>query len=158
MKKNNYQMPWEVGLIVIVLLFTAGIHYIDKVVLLEEPHFKIYDKNGNEVDIVYPNDEYNRKINGILKEHLTIDWLDNNCECLEINCSYIFKSSETFESPDKIIGATYEGMIWYIKDKKGNEIASLYCPLGENCFEEECTPCLKYKCGDYTVETWNQIK
>lgn len=154
MKRKNLLKQWQFWVAMIVVV---GI--LSLIIINNETHFKIYDKDGVEVERInnfgIPHQSY---FYDLSKEDISVEWLDETCECLEINCSYIFKSSETFESQDKFVGATYEGMIWYIKDKKGNEIASLYCPQGENCFEEECTPCPKYKCGDYTIETWNQIK
>jgi len=80
-----------------------------------------------------------------------IEWLEENCECIQIDCEYVFNASkkEKFkvEDAEKFIAKTYEGIIW-----EGNFYQ------GDAELIERCNPCQKYKCGNYFVETWNQIK
>jgi len=35
-----------------------------------------------EVDVIYPNEEIDGKMNGIIRENLTLKWLDKNAECV----------------------------------------------------------------------------
>ena len=97
-----------------------------------ETHFKI-TKEGIEVDgWVWSS---NTK-NGIDSDEVTIEWLKENCECVGTN---YMEYSERCTNEEEL------------------EVGLMMICLQWKSFLEE-SECQKYKCGDYVVEVWNQIK
>ncbi len=130
---------------------------------VSEPHFKIYKNESGELiedNIIgwcYSKDDCGKIRIG--EKPWEIEWLDMNCECIR-NCEYVFNVSkrEKFkvEDSEEFIAKTYEGLIWFTIDEEGNEIVEYY--QGDVELVEKCNPCQRYKCGEYMVEVWNQIK
>ena len=97
----------------------------------------------------------------IMSDVINIEWLNGNCDCLEKNCEYVFNVSKravfNMEEPEKFTSKTYEGIIWFTTDERGDLMAEYY--EGDVELVEKCNPCQEYKCGEkFIVEVWNQIK
>lgn len=125
-----------------------------------EQHFKITKEGVKVEEIVLKEVQISNMHYTVLKpmEMITIGWLNENCEPINLDCKYVFDKTKRFVMKDKeAVAKTYEGLIWFEKQKDGSEI-SFFCPSTENCFKQVCEEPNEYMCGDYLVETWEQIK
>lgn len=146
MKRKTFQILIKIFVFIIIITF-IGFLYTN-----QEPNFKI-TKEGIEVDRInnfgIPNQSY---FYNLSEQDLSIEWLNENCEVEEPVCEYIFDKTKRFEIKDEeAVAKTYEGLIWYEKQKDGSEIV-FYCPSNENCFKQICEEPNKYICGEYFVE------
>ena len=185
MKEKNRKKRKLIIWIILCIILGALILF-DLPLFFEEPHFQIYkNESGELVKVDYMEDilcykKYNDSIVSewrILKNQedcnlsgnldiktlnaFGIEWLDEDCECAKKNCEFSFNASKraqfNLSDPEKFTGKTFEGLIWFTTDEKGNEIVEYY--QGDVDLIEKCNPCQEYKCGEnYVVEVWNQIK
>ena len=113
-----------------------------------EPHFKIYKNESGErieverIPIAWNNKEgscgssdftiINEKTDygecgWFYIEQMTIEWLEENCGCIQIDCEYIFNASKrtqfNLSEPEKFTSKTYEGFIWFTTDARGDLMA-----------------------------------
>lgn len=166
--KNKNGLSVIVFTIIMVLLVLGAVGIIWVMVRnIMEPHFTIYKNESGELIEVKDNIIswcYSETDCGKIKigeVSWKVEWLEENCECIQINCEYAFNSSKmvvfNMEEPEKFTAKTFEGFIWFTTDERGNEIAEYY--YGDVELIEKCNPCQEYKCGkNYMVEVWNQIK
>ncbi len=160
-KKRRLYQQWQFWLMIVCM-----IAFISLIVTWDsELHFKIYENESGEfveVDLDWKNNCLEMVEGKCFSPYYDgIEWLEENCECPEKNCEYVFNSSKravfNMEEPEKFTAKTYEGLIWFTTDEWGNEIAEYY--EGDVELIEKCNPCEKYSCEEnYIVEVWNQIK
>ncbi len=162
-KKKKLYQQWQFWLMIVCI-----IAFISLIVTWDsEPHFKIYKNQSGELVEVKDNviewchDENDCGKIKIGEDPWKIEWLDENCECPAKNCEYVFNVSKravfNMEEPEKFTSKTYEGIIWFTTDERGDLMAEYY--EGDVELVEKCNPCQEYKCGEkFIVEVWNQIK
>jgi uncharacterized membrane protein len=148
-KKNKFLLIVIISIILIVGIVIACL-------LSNKDKFIIYDKYGNEVDS-----------NVIIEGNLTTSWLDENCECfqkeglIDVFCDNNYLGgckcdlSDPFEIGKKLTDFNLNYAIYYENNCYENILEKGNCMQmykGYNYYTISCGECLKYKCGDYTVE------
>lgn len=146
MKKEDW-----IGLLLIVIFGILLVIFLSIYALSLEQHFKI-TKSGSEVIADWKTtciDIGNE--NCFSPEYDGVEWLDEYCECELRECYLHYNKSDLVDFTDNV-SMTWYGPIEYNED--GSVL--FYKPNAK--VVEECGECEKYKCGEYTVEVFNQIK
>ena len=148
---NNLKKSWKGVLALLTFVFLVLFIFI-VIPSLNEPHFKVIDQRGLVVskNIIRWGDGTNYGNIRIGVKPWEGEWLDENCECQLKECVIRYHKSDLADFGDNSSGTWY-GPIEYFE---GNVL--FYNPGAE--VYEKCSECQEYKCGDYKVEVWKQIK
>src|SRR3990167_6023764 len=136
-----------VGFILILLAVTPFFLHITGIyTFYEGKEFVITSSDGEIIEMNWENiclDIGNAKC--FSPDYDGIEFLDENCQCLEKECSIHYNYSQRAIFSDNVSN-TWNGPIEFRED--GSVI--FYKPGAQ--VVEECSSCQRYQCQDYTVE------